>query len=321
MLGELKELFTRLAEASNNPVDVIWDYFQELWSKGAERVTEGTWSVKEYYEKCGREVSLGERRLEKIFFEMYYYLLKEAKKEPKLRTLFPQKIPTAVIMDSMSLRESMLLAKEVEKIGYSVDKLTYDISSAPSDTDFYREKGFGVKGLNELRHRKDFKTITILREGDLEVLGRVVNPTLIWSGFPDTLFEAGALSYDSVYEKTRQVFTTILERTRAEVLIVTSDHGYLAETERWSLPDEHSRFLERNFKAERYALRTTLKPEVLDWLESLPEEISYFVLDEKYVYVRGGYMWTTRGKPPASFHGGVSPMEIFVPFMILRRGA
>jgi len=316
---ELKELFTRLSEPSSNPTDILWGYFKELWEEGARKVSKGKWSVREYYDRCGQQGSLLERQLEKVFFEIYRYLLEETKKKPRLFALFPQQIPIAVIMDSMSLREATLLAEEVGRYGYTVKEFTYEASSAPSDTDFYREKVFGVKGLDGLRRLKGFETIAITQERDLDDIRSVRGPTLVWSSFPDNLFETGGLGYDSVYEKTKQVLATILDKLRAEALIVTSDHGYLAETERWGLPDKHSRLLERNFKAERWALNNKLKADVLGWIKGLPEETSYFISNEEYVYVRGRYMWMTRGKLPTSFHGGISPMEVLIPFMILRR--
>lgn len=318
MPGELKELFTKLSDPSNNSIAVVWDFLMELWGEGARKVSDEEWSVREYYNRCGQYGSLVERQLEKFFFEIYHYLLEETGKKPRLPALFPQQIPTAIIMDSMSLREAALLAEEVGSQGYTVKEFTYQTSAAPSDTNFYREKVFGVKGLDRLRRVESFETIAITQERDLNGMRSVRDPTLIWSSFPDNLFEAGGLSYDSVYEKTKQVLAAILKKLRLEIVILTSDHGYLAESERWGLPDKHSKLLQRNFKANRWILKNKLKPAVLKWIESLPEGASYFISDEKYVYVRGRYMWMTRGKLPTSFHGGISPMEILIPFMILR---
>jgi len=315
---ELKELFTKLSDPSSNSIAVLWDFLMEMWGEGARKVSNQEWSVREYYNRCGQHGSLLERQLEKFFFEVYRYLLEETKKKPRLTALFPQQFPTVVIMDSMSLREAALLAEEVGSHGYTVKEFTYETSAAPSDTDFYREKVFGVKGLDRLRHLKSFETIAITQERDLDTVRSVSGPTLIWSGFPDNLFEAGGLSYDSVYEKTKEVLSSIL-RLKLKTLIVTSDHGYLAESERWGLPDKHSKLLQRTLKANRWAPKNKLKADVLEWIEGLPEETSYFVSDKEYVYVRGRYMWMTRGKLPTSFHGGISPMEVLTPFMILRR--
>lgn len=318
MPGELEELFTKLSDPSNNSIAVLWDFLMELWGEGARKVSNAEWSVRAYYNRCGQHGSLMERQLEKFFFEIYHYLLKETKKKPRLPSLFPQQIPTLVVMDSMSLREAALLAEEVGSHGYTVKEFTYETSAAPSDTDFYREKVFGVKGLGGLRRLKSFKTIAVTQERDLDAVRSVRGPTLIWSGFPDNLFEAGGLSYDSVYGKTKQVLSSIL-KLGLETLVLTSDHGYLAESERWGLPDKHSKLLQRTFKANRWILKKKLKPTVSEWIEGLPEETSYFVSDGEYVYVRGRYMWMTRGKLPTSFHGGISPMEVLTPFMILRR--
>lgn len=318
MPRELKELFTKLSDPSNNSIDVLWDFLMELWGDGASKVSNGECSVGEYYNRCGEHGSLLERQLEKFFFEIYHYLLEETKKKPRLPALFPQQIHTAVIMDSMSLREAALLAEEVRSHGYTVKEFTYETSAAPSDTDFYREKVFGVKGLDRLRRLKSFETVAITQERDLDTLRSIHGSTLIWSGFPDNLFEAGGLSYDSVFEKTKEVLSSIL-RLKLETLVVTSDHGYLAESERWGLPDKHSKLLQRTFKANRWALKSKLKANMLEWIEDLPEETSYFVSDKEYVYVRGRYMWMTRGKLPTSFHGGISPMEVLTPFMVLGR--
>lgn len=318
MSRELKELVMKLSDSSSNPIDIIWACLKDLWGEGAKKVVDKEWTVGEYYNRCGQRGSLLERQLEKLFFEIYSYLLEETKKESRLLTLFPQQIPATIIMDSLSLREASLLAEEVGTQGYTVKEFTYGTSSAPSDTDFFRKKVFSVKGLGGLRRLKSFDTIAITQERDLDTVRRIQGPTLIWSSFPDNLFEAGGLRYDSIYEKTKQVLSYILT-LKLETVIVTSDHGYLAESERWGLPEKHSKLFQRNFKANRWALKKKLKANVQQWIEDLPEETSYFVSDKEYVYVRGRYMWMTRGKLPTSFHGGVSPMEVLTPFIILRR--
>jgi hypothetical protein len=314
----VKELFIALSDPLSNPIQIIWDHFKEIWVDGAKKVKDEVLGIKEYYQTTGQKGSLHERQLDMVFFEIYEYLLEEVKKRSPFATSFPHTMPIAIVMDSLSLREATLLENVAQEEGYQIDEFSYAASAAPSDTKFFRQKVFLTSSVVSLRRRKEFETIMITHEEDLDALKPIKGPTLFWSSFPDNLLEESSLDYCTIFEKTTDTLASIL-RLKPDACILTSDHGYLAEAERWGLPSRHSRLMQKTFKASRWALKDNLDEEILNWILGLPKEMSYFVIDEKYVYIRGRYMWTTTGKRPASFHGGISPMEVLTPFIKLRR--
>jgi len=79
------------------------------------------------------------------------------------------------------------------------------------------------------------------------------------------------------------------------------------------------KFFQRTFKTDRFKTLDTVDEKALHWIKNLDKDSTYFILDNGYAYVRGRYMWTTKGRRPVSFHGGISLTEVLTPLLIVSK--
>ncbi len=312
-----RNLLQRLVE-TEDPLTTLWVSLLEVWEPHAKEVAEGRLSVKNYYALGEDASNRMERMLGKVFFDFYGHLLKAAKERSLMKALFPREVSVAVIMDSMSLREALLIVPELEKLGFTVKEFTYDLSGAPSDTGLYRLKNFGTEGIMQ-RRGLPFRVVPIAKERDADELKPVDEPSLVWSSFPDELMKGSSLEYDRIFNIAKDTLLKILAKVKVDKVIIASDHGYVADIGTWGVPTDHVRFFQRVFSIDRFKPMAKLGEKELKWVKELPMDSSYFLHDSEYVYVRGRYMWTVRGRRPVSFHGGISPMEVLTPFIVAKR--
>lgn len=313
--------FREIVECED-PVETIWKILSDIWSKGAESLLQGKSTVKEYYAQCEATSDMTERVLLKAFFDFYGYLLDLTGKRKLLRNRFPSDVNTALIMDSMSLREAAVIVKELEKRGFDIQEFTYDASASPSETEAYRFKNLGVKTFQELLHKKKlgFKPLSVMKEADIDELEPSDESMLIWSAFPDILLQGSSLNYESIHSKTEEVLFKTLDVLKPHKVIIASDHGYVADVGTWGMPSEHVKVFQKVFKTHRFKKLSEIDSETLNWIMGLPRDSSYFIHDNERIYVRGRYMWTTKGRRPVSFHGGISVLEVLCPFIVAQRG-
>jgi len=223
-----------------NPVITVGKKLLELWSNVAEEEHE----IGNYYSRGEEKERSFEEFILKSYWEFYDLLAKACLKEKDVFQLYPDSV--VVIMDGMSIRESALLSKRLEKEGYNV-KHGFNFSAVPSDTEFFREKI--RKSMN------DFNQIN--NPENIKLTGR---EKYIWSQFPDVMLDkiqAGHTvisSLEEMYKVVEKIVLEILSKIKAERIVITSDHGYI-RTEAgfvFPVPDKAKRKFQQIFGSKRY---------------------------------------------------------------------
>ena len=148
----------------DNPISLVGNKLLKIWLSEAQNNKIG-----EYYYKGEENAKDFEEFILKSYWEFYDLLSKACLKEKNVFQLYPD--ATIVIMDGMSIRESVLLYKLLKNKGYSVEH-KFNLSALPSDTEFFREK-IG-------RSINDF--VPINNPQNIRLSG---NEKYIWSYFPD----------------------------------------------------------------------------------------------------------------------------------------
>jgi hypothetical protein len=236
-------------------------------------------------------------------------------------------VPTAfVIFDGTSLREVPLFLQLAAQSDHSVTEQGIAYSALPSNTvDFVEQRLLGKAiGPKELPHRKELKEKGIRAYYyDAPIRTHQIpankNATLIlWSAFPDVTYQDSGARFARHFAELVPLFeaawkNTVMQVPRGYRIIVTSDHGYIF------------------FGAGLASNRPSQAGEVLDqerskWFgdsEPLPDpnpDLQVFS-EPRLVMLRGRIK--NRPKGPAGNrlyrHGGLSLMEMLLPWLILER--
>ena len=281
---------------SNNPISAVGERLLEIWLSMAEKENE----VGNYYYKGEEEVRDFEEFVLKSYWEFYDLLVKACWKERDVFQSYPE--ATIVIMDGMSIRESVLLFKRLKQMGYNV-KHGFNFSAVPSDTEFFREKI--KKSMNDFSQINNPENIRLT--GDEKY---------IWSYFPDIMLNkiqtghAVISSLKEMYKIVEKIVLEILSKIRAERIVITSDHGYIRSEAGFvfSVPDKARRKLQQIFGSKRY-----VKMDDLD-IEDLIKE-GYIKEFNGYYIAKSRYLWPVPGRYSIYIHGGLGLMECFVPVL------
>lgn len=143
---------------------------------------------------------------------------------------------------------------------------------------------------------------------------------LVWISFPDEiLHKAGSfLPPEEAYKKTKSLLLKILDRTDANHITIMADHGYIIKKYSWSVDKEDRDFLKSVFDSKRYSKLTNLPEDKKEGIEKLPKDLSYFFKGKDYLFLRGRYRWSFRGRSVIT-HGGLSLMECLTPLLEVKR--
>jgi len=281
---------------STNPVITVGNKLLKLWVNMAEKENE----IGDYYYKGEEKVRDFEEFILKSYWEFYDLLAKACLMERDVFQLYPN--ATIVIMDGMSIRESVLLCKLLKGEGYNV-KHGFNFSAVPSDTEFFREKI--KKPMGDFSQINNPKSIRLA--GDEKY---------VWSYFPDVMLDkiktghAVISSLEEMYKVVEKIVLEILAKIRAERTVITSDHGYI-RTEAgfvFSVPDKAKRKFQQIFGSKRYVKIDSIN------VEDLKNE-GYVKEFNGYYLAKSRYLWPVPGRYSIYIHGGLSLMECFVPVL------
>jgi len=283
---------------SDNPVKAVGNKLFKLWSSVAEN------KIGEYYYKGEGEVKDFEEFILKSFWEFYDLFAKACLEEKHVFELYPN--ATIVIMDGMSIRETVLLCKLLKDKGYNV-KHELNFSAVPSDTEFFREKI--KKSISDFAQIKNPQDIRLSGE-----------EKYIWSYFPDIMLDkiqtghTVISSLEEMYKVTEKIVLEIIEKIRADRIIITSDHGYI-RTEAgfvFSVPEKAKRIFQQIFGSKRYVKIDSIN------IEDLIKE-GYVKEFNGYYLAKSRYLWPVSGRYSIYLHGGLSLMECFVPVLEVKK--
>lgn len=259
----------------------------------------------------------------------------EVKKSP-LRTSqhlqhFWQKEPKGkaiLILDAFSLREACWVLEQAGLRGYLVKNSYATLAEFPgSTTPFAKALGFTQRssladngGKSELFPDAYTESVNI----PFADCGSLVKPeigVIFWHHWPDSnmhdLADDGSgaqkLTKASVEILTGDDFWFFVDRlTTGRKLVITGDHGYAnAGLFRDLVDKEQIDYMKKLFKSGR---STTNSPESNhNWVPPLTIEI------DEHILALGRRKWKSQGGYPTLTHGGLSLLEMAVPFIEIEK--
>lgn len=237
-----------------------------------------------------------------------------------------------LILDALSLRELPWLLEQAAERGYSVHNHRVTGSEVPGDTTpFAKALGFGQRSNlannsgNSAHFLGAFTEVSDLPFADCAALIKSEPNIIFWHEWPDS--EMHELADENGYRKLAKSaaarlrsdeFWSLIEKlTTGRRLVITADHGYAHSG---LFPDvshrEQSDYLKSSFKSGRAApVEPGDKPHY--WVPPLTQ-----IVDSqhgRWELVLGRRKWKSQGGYPSLTHGGLSLLEVAVPYIELSR--
>ena len=237
-----------------------------------------------------------------------------------------------LILDGLSLRESPWLLQEAQRRGYQIHQAGVRGSELPSDTTpFAKALGFSNRSALEnndagLAHALPGARTESLDTEWISCLDWIASaPAIVlWHHWPDhrihKLAEPGdglqKLCRETAQHLTSDSFWKMIERmATGRRLVITSDHGYAAPGLFWDVASkEQAHWLKTNFGGSRFACGPG--PDH-PWLP--PISLSLTTAHGTHQFALGRRKWKAGGGYPTLAHGGLSLLEVAVPFLEISR--
>lgn len=296
---KIENKFVKGLAKARNPIPLIWEYILEnIWQLED--------NIKDYY-ALEEKMKEFESFLNKVYGELFTEILPKAciNEGKKLDLKNP-----IILLDSLSIREAVLLCNKLEKENFDYD-LSFSYSSLPSDTRFFKEK------ISYPELRKEHKTLELHNPEKISLDG---DEELIWSDFPNARLErisAGRTVLDNVvdmYKECESILWKLIDQLEAKEMQVISDHGYTRAEAAYSFKtsQEDQRNLRKVMGGGRYRPMGEIDAKEL-------VKGGYLIDFNGYYMGRARYTWTVGGKYKIIQHGGVSLLECLTPRLEIRQ--
>jgi hypothetical protein len=233
-----------------------------------------------------------------------------------------------LILDGLSLRESPWLLQEAERRGYHIQQAGARGSEIPSDTTtFAKVLGFGQRssmdnnGAGQAHCLTGARTESLNAAWDycLDWIGSAPD-IVLWHHWPDDRIHQLAEPGDGFQKLCREVaqhltsdsFWKMIERmATGRRLVITSDHGYAASGMFTDVTNrEQAAWLKTNFGSSRFAHGPGTAHH---WVP--PISLSLQTASDICQFALGRRKWRSTGGYPTLAHGGLSLLEVTVPFI------
>lgn len=239
-----------------------------------------------------------------------------------------------LILDGLSLREAPWLLHGAGAQGYVVHAAEALAAELPADTTpFAQALGFAQRSALENDAAGDAHVFSTARTDTTDLPWRecidLIDPTtdwVLWHHWPDTRLHAvsgpgrglAAIAKETAAALTSDDFWALVERlTTGRRLVVTADHGYAASG---LFPDtvdaEQAAYLRNRFRSGRSA-----PSEASPSRWAPPIDLTLDTPRGRQALVLGRRKWKSPGGYPTLTHGGLSLLEVAVPFLELSRPA
>lgn len=237
-----------------------------------------------------------------------------------------------LILDGLSLRESPWLLQEAKQRGYQIHQSGVRGSELPSDTTpFAKALGFGQRSALE---NNDAGLAHQLSGARTESMGAEWNSCLdwmasapsvvLWHHWPDDrihqLAEPGdgfqKLCREAAQHLTSDAFWKLVAgMATGRRLVITSDHGYAASGMFADAGDkEQAGWLKTHFGSSRFSHGPGTPHH---WMP--PISLCLTTAHGTHQFALGRRKWKSTGGYPTLAHGGLSLLEVAVPFIELSK--
>ncbi|MEI7731347.1 MAG: hypothetical protein WCO56_17360 [Verrucomicrobiota bacterium] len=235
-----------------------------------------------------------------------------------------------LILDALSLREVPWLLQEAKRRGYQLHQAGVRGSELPSDTTpFAKALGFSGRsalennGAGQAHYLAGARTESLGAEWSSCVDWIKSAPDIaLWHHWPDDrvhqLAEPGdgfqRLCREVVQTLTSDAFWHLVSRmATGRRLVITSDHGYAASGMFADVSDrDQSSWLKTNFGSMRFAHGAGTPHH---WMP--PISLCLATAHGEKQFALGRRKWKSAGGYPTLAHGGLSLLEVAVPFIEL----
>lgn len=233
-----------------------------------------------------------------------------------------------LILDGFSLREACWILEQADLRGYSVNNGYATLAELPGDTTpFAKALGFGQRsslanngGKSEL-FPGAFTESVDMPFADCGSLVKPETGVIFWHHWPDSNVHhfaddgsgAQKLTKAAVEALTGNDFWSFIERlATGRKLAITGDHGYAnAGLFRDLVDKDQIGYMKKLFKSGR---STTNSPDSNhNWVPPLTIEM------EEHKLALGRRKWKSQGGYPTLTHGGLSLLEMTVPFIEIEK--
>ena len=233
-----------------------------------------------------------------------------------------------LILDALSLRELPWLLQEADRRGYQVQQAGVRGSELPSDTTpFAKALGFGQRsslennGASSTHQLSGARTDSMGAAWDYCLDWIASAPAIVlWHHWPDDRIHQlsvpgdgfQTLCREAAQKLTSDSFWKMIEgMTTGRRLVITSDHGYAASGMFADVSNpEQANWLKTNFGASRFSCGPGTphhwSPPISLCLQSA-HGVNQFAL--------GRRKWKSAGGYPTLAHGGLSLLQVAVPFI------
>lgn len=241
-----------------------------------------------------------------------------------------------LVLDALSLREVPWLLKGAGERGYTVHQSRATGAELPADTTPFAE-ALGFAGRSSLQNNGGAgkgrlagatTDSTELPWEDCAAQIKSSQDWLLWHHWPDErLHDLGApghglaaLAKEAAEKLTSDAFWSLVQTlTTGRRLVITADHGYAASGHFPDTADPaQAHYLKDRLKSGRWSAIAGLDPpEPGAWVPPIDLHIKTAHADATFAL--GRRKWKSQGGYPTLTHGGLSLLEVAVPFIELSR--
>jgi hypothetical protein len=234
-----------------------------------------------------------------------------------------------LVLDGLSLRELPWLIHQAEVHGLSTRSARLTSAELPADTTpFAQALGFGQRsaignnGAPSGHHLPGARTETVdLPWKDCAELIQAEPDWFFWHHWPDNRLHyhddpgkgLHTLAEEIREHLTSEHFWALVKRlSTGRQLVITADHGYANSGQFPDADKEQSEYLKKRYKSGRWSIA---EDDSRRWVPPLDLVIE----SDRGVhrYVNGRRKWKSGGGYPTLTHGGLSVLEVIVPFVVI----
>lgn len=236
-----------------------------------------------------------------------------------------------LILDAFSLREAPWILQQAEARGFTVHSARATGAELPADTTpfakalgFSQRSSLGNNGAGNAHRLPGARTESAdIAWSDCAALVGSEPDWVFWHHWPDHRLhdhdEPGkglqTLTAEVEEQLMGDAFWSLVERLASgRRLIITADHGYAASGQFIDSNPEQSEYLKGRYKSGR-AIGSDAIPGA--WVP--PIDLAIQSAHGRHLYVNGRRKWKSHGGYPTLTHGGLSVLEVTVPFIELSR--